>query len=120
MEEHQPGGQFEFDLKRIALYFDPAQQNGGVIGGHQLRQKLANQPVFNANLLDWLLAHPHFIPEEWKGQRVFFWGTIYRDGDDDRCVRCLVWSGGRWDWDCGWLDGDFDDDCPAAVSASNE
>jgi len=32
----------------------------------------------NANVLDYLLAHPELIPEDWKNKYVFFWGTIYR------------------------------------------
>ncbi len=119
VEEHQLGGQFEFNPKRVGLYLDQGQKKSGVVTGHQLRGKLKSQPVFNANLLDFLLDHPQLIPEEWKGQRVFFWGTIYRYEDDNRYVRYLVWYDGQWDWNYVWLDNVFVGDDPAAVSASN-
>lgn len=116
--KHVKGGQLEFDPAKVALYLDE-EQNGGVIIGHELRGKLKGKPVFNANLLDYLLAHPNLIPEEWKGKAVFFWGTIYRDSVGSLCVRCLVWDDGRWYWVYRWLDGRFDDFDPAAVPASN-
>ena len=115
---HQKGGQFKWDVSKVALHLSKKQQNGKVIGGHQLREELKGQPVYNANLLDYLLKHPHLIPEGWKGKCVFFWGTIYRDSDDGLCVRYLYWDGGRWGWRCSWLGLDFYDDCPAALRAS--
>jgi hypothetical protein len=113
--EHRRGDkEFLFDPSKVVLYLDDGQKDGKVIKGHELRKKLADQPVFNANLLDWYLAHPNLIPEEWKGRAVFFWGTIYRDSGGDLCVRCLVWGGGEWLWRCGWLGDDWGDGLPAA------
>lgn len=68
--------------------------------------------------MDFYLANPHLIPEEWKGKAVFFWGTIYRDADGHLCVRYLYWRGGGWDWGYRWLDYVWDGDGPAAVPAS--
>ncbi len=114
LEEHRKGGQFEFDPTKIVLRLDEGQKDGRIIKGHELRKKLANQPVFNANLLDFLLAHPNLIPEEWKGKAIFFWGTIYRDSNGDLCVRYLVWHGSEWDWYYDWLGRDWHDSSPAA------
>jgi hypothetical protein len=72
----------------------------------------------SANVLDYLLAHPESIPEDWKGKWVYFWGTIYRNADGSLYVRFLFWHGGRWVWDYSWLAGDFRGSRPAAVSAS--
>ena len=119
VKEHIKGGQFEFDPKRVALYLDEAQQGGGTIVGKKLRQKLKSKGVYNANLLDFLLAHPKLISKKWKGKFIFFWGTIYRNSNGYLCVRCLYWGGVRWDWNYDWLDSDFDGDDPAVVSASN-
>lgn len=68
-------------------------------------KELEDQPVLNANVLDFLREHPELIPDEWKGKFTFFWGTIYRHRDGDLYVRCLYWDGGRWDWGCDSLDG---------------
>lgn len=118
--EHQKGGAFKWDkeAQKYALYLDKGQKNGKWIEGNKLRKALAKQPVLNANVLDYLLAHPHLIPEEWKSKVVFFWGTIYRFRGGDLYVRCLDWFGGRWNWDASWLGSDWGGNFPAAVPAS--
>ena len=102
----------------VALHLDPGQQGDGRVVGTELRTRLAGKPVLPANVLDYLLAHPTLIPESWKGQAVFFWGTIYRHADGDLCVRYLRWDGKSWGWFSGWLGGGWDATGPAAVSAS--
>jgi hypothetical protein len=120
VEEHRKGGVFKWDkeAQKDALYLSEGQQNGKRIKGNELRKALAGKPMLNANVLDYLLANPHLIPEEWKGKAVFFWGTIYRHRDGRLCVRCLYWYGGRWHWDAGWLDRGWRGNDPAAVPAS--
>jgi len=118
IEEHRKGDAFKWDPVKVSLHLDKGQQNGKWIEGHKLRKELANKPVLNANVLDYLLANPHLIPEEWKDTLVFFWGTIYRDRDGDLCVRFLYWRSGRWRWSALWLDFDWHDRHPAAVHAS--
>lgn len=124
VEEHRNGGIFEWDASKVELYLDDAQKNGGRIVGAELRKRLASKSVLNANLLDFLLAHPHLIPDSWKrdGQGntrfICFWGTIYRGSGGSLSVRYLYWNGGRWDWGAGWLLLDWDDSDPAAVRAS--
>lgn len=117
VEEYTRGGKFEFDPTKIVLYRDLEQLNGGTIVGSKLREKLKG--AFNANLLDFYLAHPELIPEEWKGQLVFFWGTIYRSSGGSLYVRYLLWSDDRWYWDYCWLGRSFSDDCPCVVLASS-
>lgn len=120
VEEHRKGGQIEFDPAKIVLCLSNQQKGDGRIEGHKLRKELETQPVYNANLLDWLLLpeNQHLIPKEWKGKVTFFWGTIYRRPDGDLCVRFLYWNGGGWDWGYSWLGGDWCSGLPAAVSAS--
>ena len=112
-------GQLEWDPTKIALYLSESQKNGKVIKGEKLRKELGNQPILNANVLDFLLAHPDLIPEEWKDKAVFFWGTTYRGSDGGLCVRCLTWHGSRWLWHCRWLDSDWGEAFPAVVRASS-
>jgi len=124
VEEHQKGGQWKFDPKEVEFFLASGQKDGKVIEGNKLRKELAKKPVFNANVLDYLLAHPELIPDEWKAdgngntRYIFFWGTVYRDRDGDLCVRCLFWNDGRWDWSRNWLDYGWRGSDPAAVRAS--
>lgn len=116
VEEHKKGGQFEWNSEKVKLFLSESQKTGS-IEGHKLRKELADQPVFNANILDYLLDNPRLIPEEWKEKMVFFWGTIYRDSDGNLFVRYLVWRGGSWEQSYSWLVNAFDTDDPAVVSA---
>jgi hypothetical protein len=116
--EHKKGGQFKFDPKKIKLHLSKNQKPGKSIKGNDLRKELESELVLNANVLDYLLANPHLIPEEWKGKYVFFWGTIYRNSDGILYVRYLLWDGDRWRWSFLWLDRGWNDDDPAALLAS--
>lgn len=121
--EHRKYDQIEFDPKRVAFHLDPAQK-AGRIAGNDLRKKLANEPVLNANVLDHLLANTNLIPEDWKFDEqgrercIFFWGTIYRDSAGNLYVRYLYWYDGQWRERYRWIDLGFDDQLPAALSAS--
>lgn len=116
-EKHHQGGQLEWDPAKVKLYMSKKQRDG-VIKGDELRQELENKPVLNACVLDYLLANPHLIPEEWKGKAVFFWGTIYRSSGGFLCVRYLYWDVSRWSWYYNWLDDDWNSGNPAALLAS--
>lgn len=106
VEEHQKGGVMKFDSSKTELYLSKKQKSG-TIGGHKLREELKGKKVLNANVLDYLLANPKAIPEEWKGKAVFFWGTIYCDSGGNLYVRFLYWDGRQWRWGSHWLDSGF-------------
>jgi hypothetical protein len=118
VEEHQKGEMFKWDASKVSLYLSEPQEKGEWIEGHNLREKLAGKPVYNANLLDYLLKNPHFIPKHWKGKYVYFWGTIYRYSSDGRGVRYLAGGEGGWRWGDSWLGRRWSDDSPAAERAS--
>ena len=115
IKEHKKGGQLKFDPAKFFFYLSEKQKKG-IITGNDLRKELVNQPVMNANVLDYLLAHHEIIPEDWKGKTIFFWGTIYRDSDGDLFVRYLSWDGSRWYWDRNWIGGDIDSSITAALA----
>lgn len=117
VESHERGGKFAWDASKVQLHLDSAQDNGGSIEGNKLRKKLTKVDgiLLNANVLDYLLAHPELIPESWKGKAIFFWGTIYRGSSVGLYVRCLCWGGERWCWSSCWLGGGWGDGDPAAV-----
>jgi hypothetical protein len=124
VEEHQKGGSFTWDPKMVRFYLSNLQQNGKCIRGEKLRAELRDKQVVNANVLDYLVGHPHLIPEEWKRDEesrtrcIFFWGTIYRYSDGRLSVRYLSWYGDRWYWRCTWLGYGWDVFDPAALRAS--
>ena len=115
VEFHRKHGEFLWSQDKVQLYLADGQQSGTVVGT-ELRTVLGGKSVLNANVLDYLLAHPQLIPESWKGKLVFFWGTIYRSADGGLCVRYLGWSGLGWRWDYHWLDDHWRSRGPAAVS----
>jgi hypothetical protein len=117
---HQKGGKFKWGSAKVKLYLSPNQKGGQFIEGNKLREELKSQPVYNANLLDYLLKNPYLIPEEWKSQCVSFWGTIYRHSDGRLYVRCVGWGGGGWYWYWYWycLGNELAQCFPAAVPAS--
>ena len=47
-------------------------------------------------------------------------GAITRDRDlnGNLYVRYLYWNEGKWNWNYNWLDNQWDDQNPSAVSAS--
>lgn len=118
VEKHQKGGQFKWRTNNVSLHLDKSQKNGRVIEGSKLRKELERKLVLNANVLDYLLDHPHLIPEEWKSEFVFFWGTVYRNRDGYLFVRYFLWSDDRWHGSFYWLGMHWHDAEPALVVAS--
>ncbi len=114
VEEHTNGGQLEWDPNGVSFYLSKKQEGDSAIEGNELYKELKGKPVFNANVLDYLLAYPYLIPEEWKSKRIFFWGTIYRYPNGDLSVRFLYWDDDRWGWLGHWLGYDFSHGDPAA------
>ena len=116
VEEHKKGGIWKWGSKKIELFLTKEQKKSYEVG-NEIRKKLEGKSVLNANVLDFLLAHPELIPEEWKGKAIFFWGTIYRGSAGNLYVRCLHWGGTKWVSVGHWLDNDFDVNNPAAVAS---
>jgi hypothetical protein len=110
-----------WDAARVELYVDDAQKNND-IKGSAVRERLKGKPVLNADVLDFLLGHANFIPEDWKKKdncghtrRIFFWGTIYCRPNGDRYVRYLCWDKNEWMWDFYWLGALWQDNYTAAL-----
>ena len=51
-------------LKDLALPIRMSARRSGDQGQRDLWEELKSRPVLNANLLDYLLEHPHFDPSE--------------------------------------------------------
>ena len=110
VKEHRKGGQLTWNPEAVKLHLSPNQMGEKCIEGNKLRQELAKKLVLNANVFDYLIHHPHLIPEDWKKDEngntllIFFWGTIYRDAGDRLYVCSLYFFEGRWRAGYRWLD----------------
>lgn len=98
-DDHVRGGQRRFAASELCLYQSQWQANGGQITGEALLGELDRAGMYNANLLDFLVARPHLIPLECDGYFVAFLGTIYTDGQGRRHVRVMYKDeDGEWTW----------------------
>jgi len=109
VDEHHRGGRFEWNLDEITIHQSLTNQQDHLqyIKGGDFLRELANEPICNANVLDYLLAHPELIPDDWKGKNVYFWGTIYLGSDHRLSVRCLEWNVDKWGWKSRRFENDF-------------
>ncbi len=80
------------------ILFQSPQQVSNFIIGTELMEETLNQPVLNANVLDFLLIHRNLIPGDWKGLRVFFPGTIYHDQQGKLYVRGIFYYQPQFAW----------------------
>lgn len=84
------------------------------ITGHEYlkRLKASKNQLPNSNQIDWLVEHQNepgvkeFL-EQYKGKVLYAFGDVFRGSGGGLYVRCMVWDGGAWVSDYGWLDGDF-------------
>ena len=86
---HQKGGIFEWNPSRISLCH--SEWHGiGRSNGYGLLYELRYKRHFNANLLDFWLAHTDLIPDEIEDKTILFCGTIYKHRTTGHnYVRCL-------------------------------
>jgi|GEM_PF-1102615 len=114
VDRHIPGGKMIWDKDRVCLHLFQGQAEEG-ISGWAIYRLTENKPVLNANVLDYLLEHQELIPQNWKGKKVYFWGTTYRLKEGAVFVRCLFWANGKWCSANRWNNaGFFEADEPAA------
>lgn len=118
VENHQKGGQLKWDPASIELYFSSAQETCG-IRGVNLLEELKDKPMMNANVIEFLIANPHLLPEEWKDKFVYFWGTIYWDSNGDFCVRYLDTNDTVLNWGFRMLRLEINNSSPAALRVTN-
>jgi hypothetical protein len=113
---HIRSGKFKFDHKKIGLHLSQKHVGSiGVVPGYEFLKELGDQPVCNANLLDFCLERPHLIPENLRGKVVFFLGTVYCDSYGNEICRCLGGGSHCWYWSFGWLKHGWEGKHPVAV-----
>lgn len=113
------------DLSKVRLVDMLEKDENRIKGeGKLARLKQAGHLRLDAKIFQTLWENQLLIPKSWKERTngnvtfIFFDGTILRDPFGDRGVLYLYWDVGRWDWDCYWLEGDWDAHDPSAVLAS--
>ena len=106
LKEHQLGGQYLFDPDNLSCFTPELPRGVTSIIGNDLREELKGRSIFNANILDYLLAHTYLIPDDWKNKCVCFFGTSYIFAGQS-CIRCLIWNNSKWDWDCRFFNSGF-------------
>lgn len=76
-----------------------------------LREKQEVEKIIlgNSNLLDFLLENPHKIPSEWKGEKIFFRGTIFQDKEGYLIIRYLFFDKDMQEWKWNWSYCEEDD-----------
>jgi len=101
----------------LAQVLSTDQQDGGLIDGMKLYKKLANKPVLKTNVLNYLLDHPELIPEECMDKYIYFWGTIFRDPEDNLYVCCMLYndSTGSYGFDYVNINNTWNDNEPAIL-----
>lgn len=115
VKSHQKGKAFVWDPAKVDLWLAPEQEKGS-IDGEVLQEKLIGKTKFNANVLDYLLAHPELIPTEWhSGIQICFWGTIYRDNSGFQCIRYLYRDKTNFGWNGKLRISTFIEHSPAAI-----
>jgi hypothetical protein len=120
--DYAPEGErmWEWDPTKVELFLTKKQHEGQAVRGFDLDKEAAVLNPFGPNLGDFLMAHPEEIRKipchsEGGVRSITFLAQKYRFSSGLLCVRCLVWSGGRWDWDYCWLGNRWYGDCPAVV-----
>lgn len=108
VDMHHKGEHWQWSADKLGFYLYEGQEIG--IRGYELCRQFENMPVFNANLLDYLLKNKQLIPAEWKDRTIYFWGTIYSNAGCHQFVRSLRWED-------GWCDGY---DCLSAIFKDND
>lgn len=108
-KDHDRTGKWELNPNKVELYLSENQRNGKRPNCVELWEELRGAPVFNANLLDFYVDLPEFVPEKWdeptlaEPTRVLFPGTSYTVSIGWRTyvlVRCLARDPvtGWWGW----------------------
>lgn len=100
------------DLTKIDAKLCPTQIVMGKVGGEAML--LEHAVILPSHVIDRIEADPSLFREEWQGKYVIC-GTVFRNADGDRVVRCVYRHDGEVFVDLYWLSGGFGRLAPMAV-----
>lgn len=96
---HQKHGKLNWHHDVISYDHDePRSRTMNFKYGNEVLAKFEEKTLPNANAVAFYLKHPWLIPEEWKGQIIYFFGTIYIDSDGKLYAWCLKWHPDKNVW----------------------
>ena len=93
------------DIRLVTILRDGESR---VIGEERLlRLKAESHVRLDAKIFQAFRDNKDFIPENWKGEAVYFDGTVFRNSSGDRCVLYLCWGEDDWYWHYRWFKNDW-------------
>ncbi len=90
---HQKNGLIEYSdamISPVTVSTMDISAEGDIFDGFE------NNRLINANVLDWLIGHPNFIPDILINKKLLFLGTIYTDKNGIFYARFLEYRGYAW------------------------
>lgn len=98
-----PTGRHRFypHVDQVALWTATEQGHGSGLVGTELQKRLRTMRPLNATMLQFLLSTPEgsqIISEDWRIDRICFWGTEFKNLHGGRFILMMWWSKvcGKW------------------------
>ena len=109
----------QIDVSKIKLALTLKKGESYISGDENImRFKKEKGILLDVRIMEELLKHQEFIPQEWEKKYVFFFGTIFAGPGGNLFAACLYRYGLQWHGDWRWLDSGWDALDPAARLAS--
>lgn len=102
IESHIATGKIRWNKNEFGsrIHVFDEYQTTNFLSGVDLLQEVKLTSVANARVLDWLLSNMHQIPVNvWRGKKILFLGTIYKNRYGKVFVRCLDCTNKKICWD---------------------
>lgn len=96
---HQKNGKLNWHHDVIGYDHDePRSRAMNFKYGDEVLARFEGNNLPNASAVTFYLKHPWLIPEEWKGQIIYFFGTIYIDSEGKLYAWRLEWHSDKNVW----------------------
>ncbi len=96
---HQKNGKLNWHHDVIGFDHDePRSRAMNFKYGNEVLERFDGKTLPNASMLGFYLKHPWLIPEEWKSQIVYFFGTIYLGPEGKLYAWRLEWHADKKTW----------------------
>lgn len=116
LKSHKKGGKIRWVQANYKSWFHPNQKGDGAVYARELVEWMEDKPGYNANVLDYWLAHPKIIPQECTDKWTYFLDTIYSNSLGEPIIRCFYYSDGQPRSSTDLLSYSLGRDSPAAGS----
>ncbi len=106
-----------FDPAKLRVVSTPLKKGESSITGDEAKERLIDQSLAGVEAFWRCWNDRDNLPKELRGKIILFDGDELRDPGGDRYSLCLDWVGGRWGWDCYWLDDVRGAGCVSALAS---